>query len=246
MSFTVAETIAVVATGEMGSAVGAAFVRRGHRVVTDLTGRSGASRELAAGAGIEDVAGLAPLVEAADIILSIVPPAAALAFARRIAAVLEGTAARPVFVDCNAVAPATVAGIAAHFDALGAPFVDAGIVGPAPRPDRPPTRLYVSGEARGALLPLDVPEITVIDMGPDAGRASAIKMCYAALNKGFDALLTNVLLAAERLGVRAELADELASSQPEAASRAARRVPTLAATAERYVPEMREIAATFA
>src|SRR5690606_21051742 len=246
MSFTVAETIAVVATGEMGSAVGAALVRRGHRVITDLRGRSAASRKLARDAGIEDVGSITALVETAEIVLSIVPPAAAASFARSVATALEESRARPVFADCNAIAPATVADIAAPFDALGVPFVDAGIVGPAPRPDRKPTRFYVSGNARAALLALDVPEIAVIDMGPEPGRASAIKMCYAALNKGFDALLTTVLLAAQRLDVRAELVAELGSSQPEAAARSARRVPTLAATARRYVPEMHEIAATFA
>src|SRR5690606_15600395 len=236
---------AVVATGEMGSAVGAALVRRGHRVITDLSGRSAASRDLARTAGIEDVGSVTALVETAGIVLSIVPPAAAPSFARSIATAIEKTGARPVFADCNAVAPATVAEIAAPFDALGVPFVDAGIVGPAPRPDRAPTRFYVAGKARAALLALDVPEIAVIDMGAQPGRASAIKMCYAALNKGFDALLTTVLLASERLGVRAELMDEIASSQPEAAARSARRVPTLAATAKRYAPEMHEIAATF-
>lgn len=238
-------TIAVVATGEMGSAVGAALARRGHRVVTDLTGRSAASAALAEKAGIEDVGSLTALVETAEVVLSIVPPAVAPSFARDVVAALEKTGARPVFADCNALAPATVIEIAAGFAALEVPFIDAGIVGPAPRPGRAPTRFYVSGTARAALLALDAPEIAVIDMGPEVGRASAIKMCYAALNKGFDALLTTVLLASERLGVRDELIEELTSSQPEAAARSATRVPTLAATAKRYVPEMREIAATF-
>ncbi len=236
----------MVATGEMGSAVGAALVRRDYRVITDLTGRSAASRALAARAGIEDASSLSALVEAAEIVLSIVPPAVAGELARRCAAAFTATGARPIFVDCNAVAPATVAAMAEPFAALGAPFVDAGIVGPAPRADRSPTRFYVSGEARAAVLGLDVPEIAAIDLGPVVGHASAMKMCYAALNKGVDALLTTVLLAAERLGVRAALMDELAASQPDAAARSARRVPVLAATARRYAPEMREIAATFA
>ena len=239
-------TIGIVATGEMGSAIGAALARRGYRVVTDLTGRSAASRALAELASVEDVGSLHALAESAEIILSFVPPAVAPDLARRASAALAATGARPVFVDCNAVAPATAAAIAESFAALGAPFVDAGIVGPAPRADRPPTRLYVSGDARAALLELGVPEITVIDLGAAVGDASAMKMCYAALNKGVDALLTTVLLAAEQLGVRAPLMTELASSQPDAAARAARRVPVLAATSQRYAPEMREIAATFA
>lgn len=239
-------TIAIVATGEMGSAVGAALVEGGYRVVTDLTGRSAQSRELAARAGIEDLGSLREVAAAAEIVLSILPPAVAVEFGRRAADACERAGTRPLFVDCNAVAPETVAEIEKPFAAIGVPFADVGIVGPAPREDRPPTRFYVSGPGRDALLAVDVPRISMIDLGPDVGRASTLKMCYAALNKGLDALLTAVLLASERLGVRRELVDEIASSQPEAAARTARRVPFLAATAERYAPEMREIAATFA
>jgi hypothetical protein len=103
----------------------------------------------------------------------------------------------------------------------------------------------VSGAARGALLGLDVPEIELHDMGPEIGAASALKMAYASLNKGTDALLTAVLLAAERLGVRAPLMRELENSQREALARMRARVPYLAATAGRYTGEMAEIAATY-
>jgi hypothetical protein len=82
-------------------------------------------------------------------------------------------------------------------------------------------------------------------MGATIGRASAIKMCYAGLNKGVDALYTTILLAAERLGVRRELMQEFDLSQAEAAGRMARRVPFLAAAADRFTGEMAEIAATF-
>lgn len=238
-------TFAVVATGEMGSAVGAALVGAGYRVVSDLGGRGAHSRDLAARAGIEDLGSLRAVVETADTVLSILPPAAASTFAHRVADAMRRTGARPLFADCNAVAPATVARIAAPFADIDAPFADVGIIGPAPREDRPPTRFYVSGPGRDRLLSAEIPRIGIIDMGPAVGRASAIKMCYAALNKGFDALLTAVLLASERLEVRRELLAEIASSQPEAAARTERRVPFLAATAERYTPEMREIAATF-
>ncbi len=239
-------TIAIAAAGEMGSAVGAALVEAGYRVVADLTGRSAQSRTLAARVGIEDLGSLHAVVETAGIVLSILPPAAAAEFGEKIAAACSETGARPLFADCNAVAPATVVEIAKPFAAIGAPFADVGIVGPAPREDRPPTRFYVAGPGRDALLAVAAPRLAMIDLGPEVGRASAMKMCYAALNKGFDALLTAVLLASERLGVRRELVDEIASSQPEASARTARRIPFLAATATRYAPEMREIAATFA
>src|SRR5690606_30926434 len=82
-------TIAIVATGEMGSAVGAALVEAGYRVVTDLTGRSAQSRKLASLAGIEDVGSFRAIAETADIVLSILPPAHAVELGRRMAEALE-------------------------------------------------------------------------------------------------------------------------------------------------------------
>jgi 3-hydroxyisobutyrate dehydrogenase-like beta-hydroxyacid dehydrogenase len=149
-----------------------------------------------------------------------------------------------VFADCNAVAPATVAAIARTLEAAGAPFADVGIVGRAPgKGER--TRFYVSGPARAAVLELAVDELELIDLGADIGTASALKMAYSALNKGTDALLTAVLLAAERLGVRPALLRELEGSQAEALSRMRARVPFLGSTAKRFAPEMAEIAQAF-
>jgi 3-hydroxyisobutyrate dehydrogenase-like beta-hydroxyacid dehydrogenase len=95
------------------------------------------------------------------------------------------------------------------------------------------------------VLELAVDALEFVDLGPDVGRASAMKMAYSSLNKGTDALLTAVLLAAERLGVRAPLMRELEFSQADALKRMRARVPFLGATAERFSPEMVEIAATF-
>jgi hypothetical protein len=72
-----------------------------------------------------------------------------------------------------------------------------------------------------------------------------MKMAYSALNKGTDALLAAVLLAAERLGVRAPLMRELEVSQVEALKRMRARVPFLGATAKRFAPEMAEIARAY-
>ena len=238
-------TIAVVGTGDMGGAVGGALVRAGYRVVTAGQGRSAASRGLAAKAGIEDVGSLAAAVRAATLVLSIVPPAAARGFAAEAALAIRETGARPTFVDCNAVAPNTVHDVEAIVAPIGAPFVDVGIVGRGPGPGGERTRFYVSGAARRAVLDLEVPEIELIDLGADIGTASALKMAYSALNKGTDALLTAVLLAADRLGVRPALMRELAGSQVEALTRMRARVPFLGATAARFAPEMAEIAATY-
>ena len=238
-------TLAVVGTGDMGSAVGGALVRAGYRVVTAGEGRSAPSRRLAAEAGIEDVGSLEAAVAAARLVLSIVPPAAATTFAAEVVGAMRVSGARPVFADCNAVAPETVRAIARALEPTGAPFVDVGIIGRGPGVGRERTRFYVSGAAREAVLALDVEEIALIDLGYDVGTASAMKMAYSALNKGVDALLATVLLAAERLGVRAPLMRELAFSQIEALERMQGRVPFLGATAKRFTPEMVEIARTY-
>jgi 3-hydroxyisobutyrate dehydrogenase-like beta-hydroxyacid dehydrogenase len=239
-------TVAILGSGDMGSAVGAAFVRAGFRVVTDLSRRSAHSHGLAMRAGIVDVGSLAAVVQSAELVLSIVPPAVAAECAAEVAAAMRGARAAPPFADCNAVAPGTVREIARLFDGSGAAFVDAGIVGRGPRPGGERTRFYVSGPARRALLDVDVPELALVDMGDEIGAASALKMTYAALNKGTDALHTAVLLAGARLGVLPALLREFESSQAEALARMKLRVPFLAATSARFKGEMAEIARTFA
>jgi 3-hydroxyisobutyrate dehydrogenase-like beta-hydroxyacid dehydrogenase len=238
-------TIGVLGTGDMGSAVGGAVMRAGYRVVTAGEGRGAESRRLAAAQGIEDLGSLEAVVRSADLLLSIVPPAAAAAFAQSTARAMRATGARPVFADCNAVAPATVRAIARELTAMGAAFADVGIVGRGPGPGGERTRFYVSGPARAAVLELAVPELTLVDLGDEIGTASALKMAYSALNKGTDALLATVLLAAERLGVRAPLMRELEGSQAELLKRMRARVPYLGATARRFAPEMAEIAQTY-
>ncbi|MFO1505298.1 MAG: DUF1932 domain-containing protein [Steroidobacteraceae bacterium] len=238
-------TVAVIGTGDMGAAVGGALVRAGYRVVTAGHGRSAASRAFAADAGVEDLGTLADVVRAASLVLSIVPPAAATEFAAQAVDAMRKTGARPAFADCNAVAPATVRAIEATVASIGAPFIDVGIVGRGPRPGGERTRFYASGAARRAVLDLVVPEIALVDLGTGIGTASALKMVYSSLNKGMDALLTTILLAAERLGVRPALMQELAGSQAAALARMQARVPFLPSTSVRYVPEMAEIAATF-
>src|SRR5258708_6825794 len=71
-----APTIAVIAAGEMGSGIAARLTRHGVTVLTSLEGRSAKSRARAEAAGMQD-ADDQRLIEAADMMLSIVPPAAA-------------------------------------------------------------------------------------------------------------------------------------------------------------------------
>ena len=239
------KTIAVIGTGDMGSAVGRVLVENGQRVITCLKGRSESSTRLAYEAGIENIDSLEEVVEQAELFLSIVPPAQAVTLSQKVADAVQLTKTQLLFADCNAISPKTASDIEQLISTSGAIFLDIGIVGPAPRHNTMPTRFYASGSNVKRLEELGNNEIRIIDMGPDIGRASALKATYAGLNKGPQALHAIVLLAAERLGVRQVLMHELEESQHHAVARMKQEVPHLAATAERFAGEMMEIASTY-
>ncbi len=237
--------IAILMPGDMGHGVGAALSGAGHTVLTCLAGRSEATRALAARAGMQDTQTLPGLVERADIILSILPPTAAVGLAKEIAAAMQQTGKTPVYVDCNAISPATARAAGDAISAAGATFIDAGIIGLAPGKGGG-TRFYVSGADVSAMLALDGKGFQVISLGDEVGRASAMKMVYAALTKGTWTLQTAVMLAAEKLGLTEELTAEFAFSQKPALDAMRARIPRLPADSGRWIGEMEEIAATFA
>ncbi len=239
------KTIAILSPGDMGSGVAEALTQHGFDIVTSLAGRSDRSRGLADAAGMRDCGELEDLVGEADLILSILPPAAALGQAAAVAQAMTRADARPSYADCNAISPATARRVGEVIETAGATFIDGGIIGAPPRKP-PPTRFYVSGPDLDPILALDGAGIQVKPLGTEIGRASAIKMCYAGLTKGTFSLHTAVLVAAERLGLSDELRAEFEFSQSDALARMRALVPFLPADAGRWVGEMEEIAATFA
>ncbi len=230
-------TAAVVGMGEMGACLARSLREAGLRVVTCLEGRGPESRRRAAAAGAEDLP-LADAVADADLFLSVLPPARALDLAEAVAA--APVAHSLLYVDCNAISPATAERVAAIVTGAGARFADVGIIGVPPRPV-----LYASGEAAGDLVDLAGGALDVRELGGPAGRASALKMCYAAFTKGTTALATELLVAARRLGVAAQLRAELGASAPHLLALAERTIPAMPPKAYRWIGEMEEIAATF-
>jgi 3-hydroxyisobutyrate dehydrogenase-like beta-hydroxyacid dehydrogenase len=193
-------TIGVMSPGEMGHAVGRVLRAAGLRVLTRLDGRSERTATRSASAGIIAVGDDRALVREADLILSILPPADALALAGRIAAAVARTGADLLYVDCNAIAPATTCTIDTVLADVGIRYVDGGIIGGPPASGQQPTRLYVSGPEGPSLTELQTPELHIHVLGPSIGQASGLKMCYAALSKGLTALATESLAASHALG----------------------------------------------
>ena len=238
-------TIGLLSPGEMGHTIGGVLRGHGAHVLTHLGGRSDRSRALAEAAGIEDTPSLATLVTEVDILLSVLVPARALEVAITIAAVIAETGADPLYVDCNAIAPRTVRQAEAVIRAAGGRFADAGIIGPPPRKPGT-TRIYASGPDAAALTILNDYGLDLRVIGSEAGQASGLKMCYAALTKGLIALGTELLLAAEQMGLADALRAEQQQSIPNVLAWLERSVPSMPPKAYRWVGEMEEIAATFA
>jgi 3-hydroxyisobutyrate dehydrogenase-like beta-hydroxyacid dehydrogenase len=228
-------TIAVLGAGAMGSAIGRYLTQAGARVLTALEGRSAASGSRAREAGMEDAS--FEELAACEFLLSIVPPGVAVESAERFADVLTKAAKKPVYVDCNAISPDTVARIASVLDATGAPFVDGAIIGAPSSP-----KFYMSGPHADQTARLNDAGLVVRVLDGPLGAASALKMSYAGITKGLTALGSAMSLAAMRNGAGKALFDELSESQPELLGWLSRNVPRMPPKAYRWVAEMEEIA----
>jgi 3-hydroxyisobutyrate dehydrogenase-like beta-hydroxyacid dehydrogenase len=226
----------------MGSAVGHVLAQTGARVVATLDGRSERTAALASRAPLELVPDLATLVEAADVILSIVPPGEAERVAADVARAGEAADVRPLLVELNAIAPQRVRRISG-LNAHSLDVVDGSISGPPPW-KAGTTRIYLSGPRAPDVVALGFPGVELVVVGDELGLASAVKMCTASVYKGTAALLTHALVTARANGVLEHVLDDLGSSWPVFVEGAERWIAGSATKAARYVAEMEEIAAT--
>ncbi len=244
--------IAVIAPGMMGAGVGRRLADHGVKVLTSLEGRSAATVARAAAARM--VAASKEEMAAADFILSILPPGDALALAEHFVPALSASNAKPVYVDCNAINPTTVDRVAATIAPTGCAFVDAGIIGlpPVPLPDPPPLagngklgagpRFYASGPAASRFAALREYGLDIRVLDGALSAASALKMSYAGITKGTQAIGAAMMLAATRAGSADALLNELQFSQKEMLAWFKRALGAMPAKAYRWVDEMHEIA----
>jgi 3-hydroxyisobutyrate dehydrogenase-like beta-hydroxyacid dehydrogenase len=233
--------IGVLHPGNMGISVAASAQNTGCVVYWASEGRSAQTHERAESRGLLDAQTLAKLCETCTCIVSVCPPHAA----GEVAAKVLTHSFRGVYLDANAISPQRAIRIGQAMEKGGVTFVDGGIVGgPAWKPGE--TWLYLSGEnAEEVAACFSSGPLETEVIGTSIGKASALKMCYAAYTKGTAALLCTILAAAEELGVRNELMHEWSRDGTgfgEETEARARRVTT---KAWRFAGEMDEIAATF-
>ena len=239
MSLPMPPTIAVVSCGAMGAAVGRRLHDNGARVITELAGRSAASRARAAAAGMQDAP--AEALAGADFFLSILPPGEALALAHRMAGPLTAATRKAIFVDCNAISPVTAEAVAAAIAPSGARFVDGSIIGAPPVAGRGGPVFYLSGADAPAAMGLASFGLETRLLEGAVGAASGLKMCYGGITKGVTALASAMMLAADRCGAAPALRAEMARSLPFMLSWFETQVPGMFPKAYRWVAEMQEV-----
>ncbi len=229
------ESILLLHPGEMGASIGAALRANGHVVRWVSDSRSDETRQRAVAADLMLAETLENALAHVENVISVCPPDAAEEVARSV----RDRGFSGVYVDANAVSPATARRIA---DIAGSGFVDGGIIGPPAR--RPgATRLYLSGDL--AYRVASWFEGTLVDARVVECAASALKMCYAAYTKGSSALILAIRALAASQGVEHALLSEWNISQPGLVSRSDSAARGTSPKAWRFEGEMREIAATF-
>ncbi|MFG3168372.1 DUF1932 domain-containing protein [Streptomyces sp. NPDC048200] len=236
-------TLGILHPGSMGAAIAAQAKHSEAEVLWCPAGRSASSKDRARRHGLTPVHALSDMTERADIILSLCPPAAAEDVARNVAACSYAG----IYVDGNAVSPATMLNISAMVQHSGATAVDGSVIGSPPSGSKSP-RLYLSGPA-DALRPVaqifEGSAVQVRLLSGEIGPASALKLSYSSYQKVSRVLAAVAYALASDHGVEAELLD-IAGGRTSSYLAETAYFPKVAARSWRWGPEMKEAAQALA
>ena len=233
--------IGILHPGEMGISIAASAINNGHQVYWLSQNRSDKTRTRAEKFNLLEIDSLLQFCRTCEIIISICPPHAA----DDIASSVSKIGFQGFYLDANAISPQRTVKIEQILKANHIHFVDGGIIGgPAWKPKE--TWLYLSGERANEIAScFSNGPVEVKIIGNEIGKASALKMCYAAYSKGTSALLSAILATAQSLGVRDELYQQWNIDEEGFSEQVNRRAVRVTAKAWRFEGEMNEIAATF-
>jgi 3-hydroxyisobutyrate dehydrogenase-like beta-hydroxyacid dehydrogenase len=225
----------------MGISLAASALNSGHAAYWVSQGRSPDTYRRAKKYNLVETGTVEELCQICAVIISVCPPhAAALVAGQVLACSFEG-----IYADVNAISPEQVKAIGRSMSEAGVEFVDGGIIG-GPAWTAQETFLYLSGRSANRVADCFVngPLETEL-LGDEIGKASALKMCYAARTKGTTALLCAIVAAAEQMGVRSELEKQWSLEDPDFTGDTLNRIRRATAKAWRFSGEMEEIASTF-
>jgi 3-hydroxyisobutyrate dehydrogenase-like beta-hydroxyacid dehydrogenase len=150
-------------------------------------------------------------VRGAALVISAVTAEQGLEAARATASGLEPGA---FYVDINSVSPGVKRASAEAVNAAGGRYVEAAVMTAVP-PHRIKSPMLLGGPHAAAFLELAGPlGFDAKVYSADYGKASAVKMCRSVMIKGMEALITESLLTARRLGVEDDVLASLGETMP--------------------------------
>ena len=233
--------IGILHPGEMGVSIAASAINNGNQVFWSSQSRSEKTRSRAVRHELIDAGSLSELCQISEIIFSVCPPHAAEETADSV--INQGFMGS--YLDANAISPRRSIKIGQLMESNGIRFIDGGIIG-GPAWNIQETWLYLSGKDSHVVANcFSGGPLAIKIIGDDIGKASALKMCYAAYSKGTTALLAAILATAESFGVRDDLYQQWGMDNPDFVNQVKERTTRVTAKAWRFEGEMREIALTF-
>ncbi|MFF2517884.1 DUF1932 domain-containing protein [Streptomyces sp. NPDC058086] len=233
------QTVGILHPGSMGAAVAACAAANAARVLWCTEGRSPASAARAEQFGLEPVATLPELLDQADTVISLCPPAAAEELAAEVASHGFGG----WYVDANAINPERMRRIEDLLTPHAKAVIDGGVVGSPPIGSKTPT-LYLSGPAAAAERVEALFTSTAVrtkTLGSEIGQASALKLAYASFQKTSRVLVALATGLAREHGVDQELIT-IAAQRSDSYLSETEYIAKTAARAWRWGPELEEAA----
>jgi 3-hydroxyisobutyrate dehydrogenase-like beta-hydroxyacid dehydrogenase len=236
-------TIGILYPGEMGSSFGRLLAENGFRVVTTTEGRSPRTHRFCRDAGLSVVDSVGDLLECSDIVISLVSPRAAFPVARNVAALVEGSSRRLLYIDANSISPTSAVQISEMLRIGPVDFVDACIFGLASQLRERGT-MYLSG-SRAEEISDKFGRLMRVKVAGDApGQASAFKMIISGIPKGLVGLFVETMLFARDMQLLSEALKACNEIYPSVMEVISRMLPTYPRHAGRRSEELREIEQT--
>jgi 3-hydroxyisobutyrate dehydrogenase len=125
-----------------------------------------------------------------------------------------GIAPDAFYVDLNSVSPGVKRASAEAINGAGGRYVEAAVMTAVP-PHRLKSPMLLGGPHAEAFLEVAAPlGFNARVYSTEYGKASAVKMCRSVMIKGMEALITESMLTARRLGVEDDVLASLGETMP--------------------------------
>ena len=165
----------------------------------------------AAEAGVEAGASAAQAVAGADLVVSAVTAAQALAAAK---STLDALAPGAFLLDVNSASPGVKRAAGEAVDAAGGRYVEAAVMSSVPPRGLKTPMLLGGAHAEAFLAATAGLDLDARIFSEEVGLASATKMCRSVMIKGVEALLAECLLSARHYGVEKTVLGSLGDLLP--------------------------------